>query len=665
MSVRLAKVILLLIFCFAALPHLSFAEEPESTSDDQEATPIEENEDEGTAEQGGVELKSEEYDSNNYIAITHIESNWNPFSGDAVDQALNGLANIFFSLTKSLAHMIDMALSELYAIAIVDEFINIVAPVSEQLGEVLYENFGVILFLIAVIQIFVHYVGQRNGSKAGRTSLVLFLIIGLNVLWFSNTETIVRSLNDISTEAQSQIMGVGVELTNEDVQSGNELEGTQAILRNHFFMYTVEMPYLLMNYGVTEAGEQVSEERIDQMLSLPVTQDGYEQRESLAEDEVLDHDNYYMSQSNVYSKVGITFLSIVFVITLGAPILLIAMINMLLELLILLMTLFIPISLTLALLPSFSNSVGNAFGQLFGVFFMKIFVGFILLLTFLAITIVEAFIPPTNAGFYMLNVMVTSVVLILMIAFRKKLIRFVSAGRVSMDGGNIGNQMYTHVRNARMATAGAGFLLGRRSRQNQQANQQENQQPQQQEYQPTKARHATSSNRLAKRKDNRSRQGNEQQNVVDMQGYKNQRNQNDVASERNVQRTHLSKRELKRERKQQRHLSSNRTQTQSMTDEQRIASGQNVSRRQMNRTPQSRHVVSDRSHARTSQAQSIGDDVNYQQQIEHRKPRRRISRQEGRNVQPQRTMQRPMKSKKSKPILKRSRLGVRRKRNRQ
>src|SRR5699024_7153795 len=161
-------------------------------------------------------------------------------------------------------NLIDVSLANLYSVNIVDGLADKIADISSTLWEVLKDNFGALLLVIAVIQIFAYYVGQRNSSKAGGSALKLMLVIVLGFIWFSNSGFFLKALNSVSNEVQGIVMTAGTFIADEEIEPGNELEGSQAILRNKSFDLIVYKPYLNMNYGTTNEKEILkgrSEER--------------------------------------------------------------------------------------------------------------------------------------------------------------------------------------------------------------------------------------------------------------------------------------------------------------------------------------------------------------------------------------------------------------------
>lgn len=392
-------------------------------------------------EQGGIVLDSQRFPYSHYQPVTDTSGDWNPFTMESIQKGLNSIASMLFSLTKTLAMLIDVSLGNLYSVNIIDSLSNKIDNISNSLWDNLLEHFGAVLFVIAVIQIFAYYVGQRNSSKAGTTALKLIAVIVLAFVWFSNSSYFLNTLNKLSNDMQGIVMSAGTFIADEQVEEGNELEGSQALMRNQTFELLVYKPYLQMNYGTTDEAvilenDEEGTHRINDLLSLKRNEDGLSERETIAQNEVEDMQNMSMSSSNVASKVGTATTSIFLAILLGIPLVIISMVNIILQIIALGISVILPISFIISFLPSFANSGFQTIGKLAGVFLMKVFVGLLILFTFLLIEITQTIIPTENMGLYILNVIVTGILLIFMLMKRDKIVEFITAGRVStVDGG--------------------------------------------------------------------------------------------------------------------------------------------------------------------------------------------------------------------------------------
>lgn len=395
-------------------------------------------------ESGGVKLESQIYDYDQYEALTHIEDSWNPFSSETLDRALNSTANFFFNLTKITAQLIDTAIQELYSLNAIDRVADKVANVSDMLYDNLFESLGILLFTIAVLQIFFYYSFQQNSAKAGRTTLSLILVIGVSVLWFSNAGYYLKTMNNVSNEVQGQVMKAGIPFSGDKVTKGKELEGSLAILRNTYFDLVVYKSYLLMNYGTPDEKKILKDDkdRIKNLLEYKTNKDGYKEREKIVEKEANDLDNSYMAPSTVSSKIGVAFFSFLFAICLGIPFLVVAFLNVALQILIIAMAIILGISLLLSILPTFSQSGWKNFEKLIGISLMKAFVGLAILFMFVIVQLMSDFFPPLTQGMYMLNIVATAVVLFVVYKFKDKIIETVTGGRVAIDGANPMQQLY-------------------------------------------------------------------------------------------------------------------------------------------------------------------------------------------------------------------------------
>lgn len=395
-------------------------------------------------EQGGITVESQTYASEQYLAYTHIADSINPFSFDQLPQAILGLTNMIFGMTKTIAGVVDAGINVLYDVNVVNAFADTVGDASDALWDVLYGNFGALLLVIAVLQIFFIYIGQKNGMQAGKYAFRLFLVLIVAGVWFTQSGWTLKAINGVSNEAQGAIMSAGTHLTTEELGAGDELEGSKAMLRNAYFDIAVKNPYLVMNYGTTDE-DAITEEDSDRITTLLQTSNneaGNEEAKNIVEEEAEENGNDYMSEATQYEKLGVSVVSLFLVFFIGAPLFLISMVNFLLQILMLVIALFLPISFLLAMIPAFANSGWYTLGRLLGVAGMKIFVGLLLLLTFLIVNIANEIIPSVGTYEYMLNALVIGTSLILLIKYRNKLVEFITAGRVSSVDMNSTSAMY-------------------------------------------------------------------------------------------------------------------------------------------------------------------------------------------------------------------------------
>ncbi|MBC1952053.1 hypothetical protein HCJ26_01555 [Listeria welshimeri] len=403
-----------------------------------------------TVKKGGIELIGKKYDLSHYESLTST-SDEGIIDSQIVD-GMNSIANFFFSITKLIGEVIDTGIGYLYSLDAIKLLSDKVGGISELLWDNLYASFGILFFLVAVLQIFFTVVVKKNGVAAGKKAFILFLVIGMSFVWFSNSSWYLKSINKLSSETQGVIMKAGTSFSagsGQKITQGEELDGSLAVMRNAYFSIVVEKPYLLMNYGTPEKAVILKNdsERIDRMLAFKSSASGEKAKEELIESEINELDNTAMSAGNVSNKMGVSFLSMIFAILLGIPLLLIAFLNFLLQVLALGVALILPISFIVSFIPSFSNSGWKTFGKLVGIFLLKSLAAMVILFVFLIITIVDTIIPAINTGMYFLNGIAIAVCIILLIIFRDKMISLVSGGMVASLDNHITDNTAGYLKN--------------------------------------------------------------------------------------------------------------------------------------------------------------------------------------------------------------------------
>ncbi|EIY6893210.1 hypothetical protein HB885_11790 [Listeria seeligeri] len=382
----------------------------------------------------GIELHSKYYPLENYRANVSDDSGW--LSKPAIS-AMNGITNFFFFLSKIISEMVDTCIDKLYSLDVVNQIADMIANISSKLYQNLFATFGVMFVVIAVLHLFFIFAFKQNATETIKRGLTLFLVLGLVTVWFSNAGYYLKVVNHLTEETEGVLMKAGTAFTadsDEKIPEGQELDGSLAVMRNFYFDLTVERPYLLMNYGTPDKASIIKkdEKRVDSLLSLKSTESAQKQREKIINNEVNKLDNAYMSASSVDYQMAIAFISLLFTIILGIPLILVAFLHVLFSVLPMLLSIVLAITAILSILPSFSNSFFKTFGKMVALFLMKAMVSLFILAIFLIVTLMDKLIPPVNLGLYLVNMLATSLIIICLLIYRNEVISLFSAGEVQM-----------------------------------------------------------------------------------------------------------------------------------------------------------------------------------------------------------------------------------------
>ncbi|MBC2256973.1 CD3337/EF1877 family mobilome membrane protein [Listeria booriae] len=390
----------------------------------------------------GVSLHIERFPLSRYQAN-------NEAAESKIKGAFLGLANVFASLSQKVVNIVDTGMDVLYNLKPIDTFATKLTQVSTDMYQVFKANFGQLFFMLGIGFIAYLFFIKLNAKEAIKRFFMMLLVIGIGGWWMVNAGYMMQTMNALSIEAQGKLMGVGNTIVHtfggsgnyEDtskIQSGKEVEGTVAIMRNVYFDMALQKPFLIANFGSTDASKinRVAKEakglnRIDTLLSFKLTSEGEKAKlDYIKQNEIREYDNEEMADGNVYTQFGINFVGFIGAIALGIPFLMLAFFSFLLQLLALGIAFILPIMFFVAWLPWMANSGYVGLKRLISVFVIKALLGLLVVSVYLMCFIVDLMIPPSGFGLYALNLIVTAGLLILIYNKRDKAISFVTAGKV-------------------------------------------------------------------------------------------------------------------------------------------------------------------------------------------------------------------------------------------
>lgn len=405
---------------------------------------------------------------------SYLSSNkglWGVFTGDTVPNAIGALANIFFTGSKILFQVFDKCIELMYSLNVIDKLNDIVGTLTNNM----WGNFkGSYIPLIVIIAVLIvartFFLESAKGALQQLAKVVLVLVVA--GIWFPSASEYMNKLNNYSFMFQASIMesassteatkgmtggatwtenadGVPIKQIDQDKAS----EVATNVIRNELFKQTVYKPFLLLNYGTTEASDidamyqQVDDKDIpkdtggEYLLSDDFAKLDSDDKQNVIKElagEGEEPINYYLTADSVGYKFVIALIYLVGVLLYGLPLVAIAFCNVLLQLLAIIFSYILPIIALLSLFPKYSNGLLNSILTICKIFMGKALLGLLVLLFALVNTSIDLLIPQNTMVNALLNLFVKGVIYILAIKYRKTLIQTVvnalTTGSVSIRG---------------------------------------------------------------------------------------------------------------------------------------------------------------------------------------------------------------------------------------
>ena len=146
--------------------------------------------------------------------------------------------------------------------------------------------------------------------------------------------------------------------------SDSEGKDSVDLIRDSLFSIQVEQPWLLLQFGNSNA-EEIGTDRVEALVSAsPEDEDG-KTREEVVKTEIEDNDNNNLTIPQVVNRLGMVFFLLFF--NLGITIFVFLLTGMMLfsQILFIIFAMFLPISFLLSMIPSYESMAKQAIVRVF------------------------------------------------------------------------------------------------------------------------------------------------------------------------------------------------------------------------------------------------------------------------------------------------------------
>jgi len=172
----------------------------------------------------------------------------------------------------------------------------------------------------------------------------------------------IKKINEFSSDISTASLDLGTKimLPNSDSEGKDSVD----LIRDSLFSIQVEQPWLLLQFGNSNA-EEIGADRVEALVSAsPEDEDG-KTREEVVKTEIEDNDNNNLTIPQVVNRLGMVFFLLFF--NLGITIFVFLLTGMMLfsQILFIIFAMFLPISFLLSMIPSYESMVKQAIVRVF------------------------------------------------------------------------------------------------------------------------------------------------------------------------------------------------------------------------------------------------------------------------------------------------------------
>ena len=297
--------------------------------------------------------------------------NWLDGIGKSVQYGLYCITNFVWTISLYLSNATGYVVQEAYKLDFINDMADSIGKSIQTLAGVTQNGFsstgfyvGFLLPIILVVGMYVAYTGliKRETSKALHAVINFVVVFVLSASFIAYAPDYIKKINEFSSDISTASLDLGTKimLPNSDSEGKDSVD----LIRDSLFSIQVQQPWLLLQFGNSNA-EEIGTDRVETLVSAsPEDEDG-KTREEVVKTEIEDNDNNNLTIPQVVNRLGMVFFLLFF--NLGITIFVFLLTGMMLfsQILFIIFAMFLPISFLLSMIPSYESMAKQAIVRVF------------------------------------------------------------------------------------------------------------------------------------------------------------------------------------------------------------------------------------------------------------------------------------------------------------
>ena len=316
------------------------------------------------------------YPLSNYQLDFYVDNSWSwlPWNwldgiGKSVQYGLYCITNFVWTISLYLSNATGYVVQEAYKLDFINDMADSIGKSIQTLAGVTQNGFsssgfyvGFLLLIILVVGLYVAYTGliKRETSKALHAVINFVVVFVLSASFIAYAPDYIKKINEFSSDISTASLDLGTKimLPNSDSEGKDSVD----LIRDSLFSIQVEQPWLLLQFGNSNA-EEIGADRVEALVSVS-PEDG-KTREEVVKTEIEDNDNNNLTIPQVVNRLGMVFFLLFF--NLGITIFVFLLTGMMLfsQILFIIFAMFLPISFLLSMIPSYESMAKQAIVRVF------------------------------------------------------------------------------------------------------------------------------------------------------------------------------------------------------------------------------------------------------------------------------------------------------------
>ena len=318
------------------------------------------------------------YPLSNYQLDFYVDNSWSwlPWNwldgiGKSVQYGLYCITNFVWTISLYLSNATGYVVQQAYKLDFINDMADSIGKSIQTLAGVTEHGFsssgfyvGFLLIIILIVGVYTAYTGllKRETSKALHAVINFVVVFIVSASFIAYAPNYIQKINDFSSDISTASLDLGTKIMLPD--SDSKGKDSVDLIRDSLFAIQVEKPWLLLQFGNSDA-EEIGADRVEALVSASPSDEDGETRENVVKTEIEDNDNDNLTIPQVVNRLGMVFFLLIF--NLGITIFIFLLTGMMLfsQILFIIYAMFLPVSFLLSMIPTYENMAKQAVVRVF------------------------------------------------------------------------------------------------------------------------------------------------------------------------------------------------------------------------------------------------------------------------------------------------------------
>ena len=318
------------------------------------------------------------YPLSNYQLDFYVDNSWSwlPWNwldgiGKSVQYGLYCITNFVWTISLYLSNATGYVVQQAYKLDFINDMADSVGKSIQTLAGVTANGFsssgfyvGFLLIIILIVGVYTAYTGllKRETSKALHAVINFVVVFIVSASFIAYAPNYIQKINDFSSDISTASLDLGTKIMLPD--SDSKGKDSVDLIRDSLFAIQVEKPWLLLQFGNSDA-EEIGADRVEALVSASPSDEDGETRENVVKTEIEDNDNDNLTIPQVVNRLGMVFFLLIF--NLGITIFIFLLTGMMLfsQILFIIYAMFLPVSFLMSMIPTYENMAKQAVVRVF------------------------------------------------------------------------------------------------------------------------------------------------------------------------------------------------------------------------------------------------------------------------------------------------------------